>query len=104
MLATVIYEGVTRTIPIFFQPTYSKGWQNMDPEYTPLGSNPRGQYLYIGPVDTTVGFGATVKIGTREYRIRRAELILDQNGPVYWWALCVEKGGEDLWGGQPSLG
>ena len=83
---------------IFFQPVRSKSWQYLEGNYSPLGEIPRGQYVYIGPVEPAAASGDTLIINTKAYWLRRTELILDANGPVYCWGLCVEKGGEDTWG------
>ena len=40
----------------------------------------------------------SVTVNGKNYWLRRTELILDANGPVYCWGICVEKGGEDTWG------
>ena len=45
--AQVEHEGRTEAVRIFFQPSTSKSWQNMEPVMGPLGKVPGGQYLYI---------------------------------------------------------
>lgn len=85
-------------IRAFFQPVRSKSWQYLEGDYSPLGEIPRGQYVYIGPVEPRADEGDTLMVEGREYWLRRSELILDRNGPVYCWGMCVEKGGEDNWG------
>lgn len=85
-------------IRAFFQPVRSKSWQYLEGTYSPLGEIPRGQYVYIGPVEPGAEAGDTVTVGDRPYWLRRCELIYDANGPVYRWGMCVEKGGEDTWG------
>lgn len=84
----------------FFQPVRSKSWQYLEGNYSPLGEIPRGQYVYIGPVEPEAAAGDTLTVGDRAYWLRRTELIRDANGPVYCWGMCVEKGGEDTWGRQ----
>lgn len=84
-------------VRIFFQPSGSKSWQSMEPIVSPLGRIPGGQYLYIGPAEQEVGLDDVVRVGNEEYLIRRAEAYRDNGGPVYWWALCVKKGGADTW-------
>lgn len=85
-------------IRAFFQPVRSKSWQYLEGNYSPLGEVPRGQYVYIGPVEPRAVTGDTVTVGDKSYWLRRSELVHDANGPVYCWGLCVEKGGEDTWG------
>ena len=82
----------------FFQPVRSKSWQYLEGNYSPLGEIPRGQYVYIGPVEPLAEAGDTLVIDDKAYWLRRTELVRDSEGPVYCWGLCVEKGGEDHWG------
>ena len=84
----------------FFQPFRSKSWQYLEGNYSPLGEIPRGQYVYIGPVEPEAEEGDTLMVDGKQYWLRRTELIRDGNGPVYCWGMCVEKGGEDNWGRQ----
>lgn len=89
---------VTHQIRAFFQPVRSKSWQYLEGDYSPLGEIPRGQYIYIGPVQPKAEAGDTVTLDGKDYWLRRTELIRDGEGPVYCWGICVEKGGEDNWG------
>ena len=84
----------------FFQPVRSKSWQYLEGNYSPLGEIPRGQFVYIGPVEPEARAGDTLTLDGKCYWLRRAERIRDGNGPVYCWGMCVEKGGEDNWGRQ----
>ena len=90
--------GTAHEIRAFFQPVRSKSWQYLEGDYSPLGEIPRGQYVYIGPVEPAAEAGDSLTVAGKEYWIRRAEQILDSRGPVYCWGMCVEKGGEDDWG------
>ena len=98
--AAVTLEGQSgeHTLRAFFQPVRSKSWQYLEGNYSPLGEVPRGQYVYIGPVEPEARVGDTLRVGGRNYWLRRTELIQDREGPVYCWGMCVEKGGEDTWG------
>ena len=87
-------------VKAFFQPVRSKSWDYSDSNYSPLGEIPRGRYIYIGPTEPDALAGDTIFLGEKAYLVRRSELIRDQKGPVYCWALCLEKGGEDDWGRQ----
>lgn len=89
---------LTYQIRAFFQPVRSKSWQYLEGDYSPLGEIPRGQYIYIGPVEPKAEAGDTVTVDGKDYWLRRTELIRDGEGPVYCWGICVEKGGEDTWG------
>lgn len=97
--AVTLHRGDTvHSVRAFFQPVRSKSWQYLEGNYSPLGEVPRGQYVYIGPVEPAAEVGDTLTVAGRDYWLRRTELILDRNGPVYCWGMCVEKGGEDVWG------
>ena len=85
-------------IRAFFQPVRSKSWQYLEGNYSPLGEIPRGQFVYIGPVEPGALAGDTLTVDGKDYWLRRTELVRDGNGPVYCWGMCVEKGGEDTWG------
>ncbi len=75
----------------------SRSWQNMERAFISLGEVPRGQYICILPTSITVASGNTVTDGEKIYEIRRSELVRAVETPVYYWCLCVEKGGEDTW-------
>ncbi len=97
--AVTLTQGETaHAIRAFFQPVRSKSWQYLEGDYSPLGEVPRGQYVYIGPVEPQAQAGDTLTVEGRDYWLRRTELILDSDGPVYCWGMCVEKGGSDTWG------
>lgn len=89
-------EGEVR-LRAFFQPSRSKARQNMEQVRSPLGVVPNGQYVYIGPAEPQVKTGDTLRVGEAEYLVRRAEAIRDDQGILYLWGLCQEKGGEDVW-------
>lgn len=84
----------------FFQAVNSKSWQSMESEATPLGEISRGQYLYMGPVETELKEGDTIRLGGKQYLVRRAECYWAGDENVYRWGLCVEKGVNDTWGSQ----
>lgn len=75
----------------------SRSWQNMERAFVALGEIPRGQYICILPAAVTVAAGYTVEISGNCYEIRRAETVRFGETPVYYWCLCVEKGGNDVW-------
>ena len=97
--AVTLRHGDERyAIRAFFQPVRSKSWQYLEGDYSPLGEIPRGQYVYIGPVEPAAEAGDTLTVDGKDYWLRRTELVRDSGGPVYCWGMCVEKGGEDTWG------
>lgn len=97
---TLLHGETAYEIRAFFQPVRSKSWQYLEGNYSPLGEIPRGQYVYIGPVEPMAEAGDTLTVNGKQYWLRRTELIPDGNGPVYCWGMCVEKGGADTWGRQ----
>ena len=89
--------GETARFRAFLQPVTSKSWQNMDRVIGPLGEIPRGQYLYIGPVEQDVLAADFLRCGGAAYLVRRADTLLLGDEPLYVWALLVRRGGEDPW-------
>lgn len=94
----LFHEGEIHDVRAFFRPVQSKSWSYLEGEYSPLGEIPRGQYVYIGPVTPRADVGDEIRINFKYYWVRRSELINASSGPMYCWAMCVEKGGEDTWG------
>lgn len=82
----------------FFQPVRSKSWQYLEGNFSPLGEVPRGQYVYIGPVEQLLSTGETLTVGEKDYMVRRLEPVYYGEEIAYYWGMCVEKGGEDNWG------
>ena len=94
----LIHGEETYDLRAYFRPVQSKSWSYLEGEYSPLGEIPRGQYVYIGPADPKAEVGDEIRINYTFYRVRRSEVIMGFSGPVYCWAMCVEKGGADTWG------
>ena len=99
-IMTLHHDGQDHRIRACFQPVRSKSWDASDSNYSPLGEIPRGRYIYLGPLDPEAVAGDTIQRDDRQFLVRRSELVYDQKGPAYCWALCLEKGGEDHWGRQ----
>ena len=58
--SVTLQQGETaHAIRAFFQPVRSKSWQYLEGNYSPLGEIPRGQYVYIGPVEPKANAGDT---------------------------------------------
>lgn len=93
-----VHSGGERTVRGFFRAVNTKSWQSIESESTPLGEYSRGQYAYIGPVAAAVGEGDTLRLGEKEYLLRRVEPYWYGQEPVCLWGLCVEKGVNDTWG------
>ena len=90
--------GTEYAVRAFFQPVRSKSWQYLEGNYSPLGEIPRGQYVYIGPAEQEISFGETLAVDGKDYMVRRVEPVYYGEEVAYYWAMCVEKGGEDTWG------
>ena len=58
----------------------------------PLGLHSHQRYLYIGPVEPELGLDMELTAEGKDYLVRSAHRIHGGNGPVYSWAICVEKG------------
>lgn len=82
----------------FLQPVTGKVERLALVRMGPLGEESRERFIYIGPVEPEVSQGDRIRAGDREYRVRSAQVIWGGDGPVYCWAMCVEKGSEDRWG------
>lgn len=82
----------------FFQPVTGKVERLALVQAGPLGQESREQFIYIGPVEPEAAQGDRVKADGAEFEVRTARVIWGGNGPVYCWAMCVEKGCEDAWG------
>ena len=95
---TLSRDGEEYPVRALFQSVRSKSWQYLEGNYSPLGELPRGQYVYIGPVQPEAKEGDILIVEGKTYWLRRTELILGPEGPVYCWGMCVEKGGADTWG------
>lgn len=96
--ALLCRAGSARQVRAFFWSSNSTSWQNMERMFLPLGEVPRGQYVCVLPADVTAEAGDTLELDTRQYLVRKLEMMSLWTGPVYQWGLCVEKGSEDAWG------
>ncbi|MBQ2921423.1 MAG: hypothetical protein IJE58_09620, partial [Oscillospiraceae bacterium] len=58
----------------------------------PLGLQSRQRYLYIGPLEPQLRMDMELTAAGMRYAVRSAHQIRGADGPVYSWAMCVEKG------------
>ena len=77
-----------------FQPVTGRLERLAIPDPGPLGLQSRQQYLYIGPVEPQLEMDMELTVAGRRYAVRTAHRINGSDGPVYSWAMCVEKGRE----------
>ena len=89
---TVVKEDGSTTVRAFLQLVTSKSWQNMERMIPSGGQIKRGQFLYIGPAEVDVRDAIHLECGGRLFRVRRADVILFQDKPLFIWGLCVEGG------------
>ena len=57
-----------------------------------LGLESRKRYVYIGPLDPEPQEDMVLFVQGKAYVIRAAHRIMGPDGPLYSWAMCVEKG------------
>ncbi len=81
----------------FLYPVRSEARQNTQWELTALGQIPRGRYVLIAPAGLSCKAGDVVTRGEKAYLLRQVEQLYYCQSPVYTWALCTEKGGDDPW-------
>ena len=86
------------TVRALLQPVTGKLERLAKLHREPLGRENAGQYLYIGPVEPEVAAMDRISAAGKQYHVRAVEYIYGFGGPVYCWAMCVEKGGADQWG------
>lgn len=82
----------------FLQPVTGKLERLATPEMDALGQECRERFVYIGPVEPALEPEDLIRAEEKHYRVRSAQVIWGDGAPVYCWAMCVEKGSEDLWG------
>ena len=89
---TVVKEDEAVDVRAFLQLVTSKSWQNMERMIPSGGQIKRGQFLYIGPAEVDVKDAVHLECNGRRFRVRRADVILFQDKPLFIWGLCVEGG------------
>ena len=84
----------------FLQPSRSKSQQNLQRDFSALGQIPDGMYVLLAPACLEAKAGDAVALEDKSYELRRVEKVMYGDKPLYIWALCSEKGGEDFWATQ----
>lgn len=87
-----------RTVRALFQPVTGRLERLAVQAPGPLGMEGRKRYVYIGPLEPELREDDLLAAAGKEYIVRTAQQVMGSNGPVYTWAMCVEKGQEDAWG------
>lgn len=80
------------------QPVRSRSLHDVEGDYIPLGRLPEGMLSFFGPVEPEARVGDTLEVGKKSYLVRRVDVVRGDNGPLYQWGLCVERGKVDTWG------
>ena len=75
-----------------FQPVAGKLDRLAKLEPGPLGLQSRQWYVYIGPLEPETREDMVLMAQGKGYLVRSAHRINGPGGPVYSWAMCVEKG------------
>lgn len=94
----LVRDGVETEIRAFLQETRSKSQSGTQREFNPLGEVPKGMFVYIGPAEEGVCAGNSLIWQGRSFEFRRAEPVMLGDDVLYYWGLCLEKGGEESWG------
>lgn len=84
----------SHTVRALFQPVTGRMERLALPDPGPMGLQSRQRYLYIGPLEPPVQMDMELTVAGKRYAVRTAHQITGDNGPVYTWAMCVEKGRE----------
>lgn len=91
-------NGEESSIRAFLQESRSKSTENTHRQFLPVGELPRGRYVYIGPAVPMAEIGDLLIWQDRVFEVRQAEAIVFADQPIYCWGLCVERGGDSVWG------
>lgn len=87
-----------RTVRALFQPVTGRLERLAIQEPGPLGLQSRQRYVYIGPLEPQLREDDVLTVAGKGYIVRSVQQVMGSGGPVYTWAMCVEKGREDTWG------
>lgn len=95
---TVVVCNGTQKVRAFFQSVTGKVERLALAEPGHLGLESTKRYVYIGPVEPLIAEDGLLTVDGKDYRIRSVQQIYGAEGePVYTWAMCVEKGGDEQW-------
>ena len=86
-----------RTVRALFQSVTGKLERLAERVPGVLGVESGKRWIYIGPVEPELREDQELTVGDKGYLVRTAQRIQGNDGPVYTWAICVEKGREEPW-------
>ena len=98
---TVCDGSQTYSGKAFIAPLRYKNRVYIGNKFTESGINDGGRYSYIGPPDIRLDMmdsNTVVLFNGEEYCVKRAELFVCKNTPIYMWAVLVKKEGGDSFG------
>ena len=81
-----------RTVRGLLQPVVGKLDRLAKLEPGPAGLESRQRYVYIGPLEPEPRRDMVLTAQGKGYLVRSAHRITGPDGPIYSWAMCVEKG------------
>ena len=81
-----------RQVRGLFQPVAGKLDRLAKLEPGPLGLQERQRYVYIGPLEPEPREDMVLTAQGKGYLVRSTHRINGPGGPLYCWAMCVEKG------------
>ena len=81
-----------RTVRGLLQPVVGKLDRLAKLEPGPAGLESRQRYVYIGPLEPAPRVDMVLTAQGKGYLVRSCHEITGPDGPIYSWAMCVEKG------------
>ena len=81
-----------RSVRALFQPVTGKLERLALLDPGPAGLQSRSRYVYIGPAEPEIREDMVISVAGGDYTVRSARKIFGSGGPLYCWAMCVEKG------------
>lgn len=94
---TEVFVG-NQTVRALFQPVTGKLERLALLQPGPLGDESRQRYIYIGPLEPQLREDMVLTAEGKTCVVRSAQEIRGNDGPLYCWAMCVEKGRDAPWG------
>lgn len=89
-------QAAGQSVRALFQPVTGKLERLALQDPGPAGLEPRGRYVYIGPLEPELREDMVLTVAGKDYTVRAVRQITGNDGPVYCWAMCVERGGHGV--------
>ena len=97
---TTLYcqNGDVYRVMALLQPRKSLSQRNAIKRISPLGEILGDTYLFICSADCNAQVGDVLEQGNGVgYVLRQVEKVMYKKEQIYFWGLCVQKGGADNW-------